>query len=75
MLMSQLRDLHPSTDVVPVNVDLGFPFAGLEHRLRSCFGVRVQELGFDCVPAGRCTWDGEQRVVRDLIRGFKIFLR
>jgi hypothetical protein len=75
MVTSQLRSLHPSSPLVQVDVDLGFPFAGLEHRLRACFGDTVREMRFEHVIAGSCTWNGEQSVVRELIRGFKIVLR
>lgn len=75
MLTSQMRTTYPNTPLVPVEVDLGFQYTALEHRVRSCFGDRVREMRFERFPAGRCTWNGEQAAFRQLIRGFMIFVR
>jgi hypothetical protein len=74
MMTSQLRNSHPMVPFAQIDVDLGFSYAALDHRLQSCFGHTVEEIRFNGRAPEECTWDGSQGPIREVIRVFKVLV-
>jgi hypothetical protein len=71
-MIMQLRLQYPTATLLRLNADLEFSVPAMEARVRACFGGSVSELRFQGSGGGRCL--GEGRVLRALVRGYKIVL-
>jgi hypothetical protein len=70
-----LRSQFPAVPLIQVDIDLGYPYPGLDHRLRACFGGTVREMIFQVGATEACSWGQGPRVIRELIRVYKVFPR